>query len=794
MLKKPLSFLKYLIGWPLSVLALFFVFRIIFANTAKFDFDVSSISIPLLILSLVLFVVYFFLRAHLWMMILGDNSKHLSFKENLLYWSTSELKRYIPGNIWSLISRTKSFERETLSKKQVLVFIAHEAIIICLSSLIISLFYLWNFRNNEILKYSVLFFTIISFCIFIFSINLSKLFPKVNKFTRFLNLMLLNNGPFANFKILLFGILTFFVFGLASYLSVVSLFYIDIKNILILISLFNLSFFIGYISLITPMGLGVREAASTAGLAFFILNSFAAISSVFIRIIFIISELLSLFLVIMWNRLNFSLIKRAESFISSHKHELLLFVFVCIYILYFTTASFLRYDNFFTGRFDLGNMDQTVWNTINGRIFQLTDPDGTGIISRLSIHADFILLLLSPLYFIWESPKMLLLLQTVVLSFGALFVYLISKEILKNKNISLVFGTVFLLNPAVGFTNLYDFHPVTLATTFLLAVYYFFLKKKYLWLLVFSVLAGLTKEEVWAIIAIFGLFIIGRAFFEKKKNHIELFLGIMLLLGGAGFAYILIAKVIPFFKGSEHFALSYFSDFGDSPLTIISNILLDPVKTFSTVFEKSRLLFLNQLLSPLGYLSLLSPVFLIFALPDLTINLLSSNPALHQIYYQYSATITPFIFVSGIYSCKIITRYFKKIDFEKLSIYILLCAFISLYLTGPVIGSKKANIDMFSKQLSNRVLVEKFLTSIPKHYSVAATNNLGSHLSQREFIYNIPYGMEKADVVVFLLNDVFAQPSLDAQKIMTASLKNHPDFALIIENGDFIAFKNLKNL
>src|ERR1035437_4386206 len=124
------------------------------------------------------------------------------------------------------------------------------------------------------------------------------------------------------------------------------------------------------------------------------------------------------------------------NFIKRHKYALALLSFIALYIAYFTTASFLRYDNFFTGRFDLGNMDQTVWNAIHGRIFQLTDPNGTTNISRLAFHADFILVLISPLYLIWSSPEMLLLLQTVILGLGAIVVYFIAKNIIKNKNLS----------------------------------------------------------------------------------------------------------------------------------------------------------------------------------------------------------------------------------------------------------------------------------------------------------------------------------------------------------------------
>ena len=111
------------------------------------------------------------------------------------------------------------------------------------------------------------------------------------------------------------------------------------------------------------------------------------------------------------------------------KFELILAILAISYFSYFTIASFLKYDNYYTGRFDLGNMAQTVWNTIHGNVFLLTDPNGTEEISRLAFHADFILILLSTFYLIWEDPRMLLLIQTLILSFGGVFVYLIAKNL-----------------------------------------------------------------------------------------------------------------------------------------------------------------------------------------------------------------------------------------------------------------------------------------------------------------------------------------------------------------------------
>jgi uncharacterized membrane protein len=47
--------------------------------------------------------------------------------------------------------------------------------------------------------------------------------------------------------------------------------------------------------------------------------------------------------------------------------------------------NILRHDAFASG-LDLGNMDQTVWNTLHGRWFSLTTEGGT--VSRFFHHAE----------------------------------------------------------------------------------------------------------------------------------------------------------------------------------------------------------------------------------------------------------------------------------------------------------------------------------------------------------------------------------------------------------------------
>jgi len=472
--------------------------------------------------------------------------------------------------------------------------------------------------------------------------------------------------------------------------------------------------------------------------------------------------------------------KNLLSVIISHKHELILIFLVTIYIIYFTTASFLRYENFYAGRFDLGNMDQIVWNTAHGRTFQATNENGnTGL--RLADHADFILLFLSPSYFIWEDPRMLLLIQTIVVAFGAFLVFLIAKKILKNKNLSLLFSVLFLLNPSLERANLYDFHGVVLATTFLLAAFYFLFLNKFKWVVFFVILAGITKEQVWIIIAFIGLYI---ALLKQKK-----ILGFSIFTASVGIFYLLIWHIMPGIKGMNHFALSFYSDFGDSPSRVVKNIIFSPIQVTKVLFHLNKLEYIYKLFVPIGFISILSPLYLLFALPDLFINLLSNNGNLHQIDYQYTSAITPFIFIAAIFSLQKLKKKFPNISYSYFSIYLILAGIYSYYMLSPLPGAKNPNLDMITKPQEKKELINFAISQIPENASVAATNNLGAHVAHRKVTYTIPLGIDKADIVMFLLNDPFAQPSLQNQKEIVKQMKKDENYNILFDKDDFIVFK-----
>lgn len=763
---KLLTFLKLFLGWPITFISFFFIFKLIKDKSGIISFNIKDINIFLLTLGTLCFFIYFILRTMLWQKILASKGHVLPLREASFLWATSEIRRFVPGNIWSFASRILLFSQKKIDKKVVVFLMIQEAQSVALGNAILSVFsfsfVLYTFFPN----------------IFVLPVILLGYYIVFAGF-----LLYTHKNIKIKMRLLTYSIGAFFFFSLGTYFSITSITSLSPYYLLTFLSFFSLCYLIGYLSIITPMGLGVREAILAAGLAQFIAAPIAAAAAIYTRILLILSEIIFFLFSRLWHKTKNSYIQFLEQYIKNNWQVIIIFIGIFLYILYFSFASFARYDNFYTGRFDLGNMDQTVWNSSRGRIFQLTDPNGTEIISRLSFHADFFLVFLAPLYKLWPNPKFLLLIQTIILAFGAFFVYLISKKILNNKVIPLILAIVFLLNPGVEHSNLYDFHSVATATTFLLGAFYFLLQKNYIWLSAFYLLAGSTKENIWLTMLFFGFFI-----FFKEKQIKQKLLGLFIILGSLSIFYYLVWQAIPQARGGQHFAISYYSDFGDSPTAIVKNAIFSPLKIVTNLIREDRFTYMFQLFFPLGFLSILSPLFLLFAAPDFFITLMSNNSQLRQIYYHYSASITPFLFISAIYGIKKIIFIYSKSQ-TYIPFYLIATTALSAYFFGPLPIAKTPNTTMFTNPLKNKEEINMFLAGINKHYSVAATNNLGSHLSHRQRIYTIPQGVDKADIIAFLLNDPSAQPSLASQIQMAQKLKQDNHYTLLFEKDDFIVFK-----
>ena len=199
-----------------------------------------------------------------------------------------------------------------------------------------------------------------------------------------------------------------------------------------------------------------------------------------------------------------------------NKFLIILWFFILTFIIFFSYLSIKRYRTLNSYYYDLGIMNQVVYNTSKGRFLEMTNQELIKNTSRLAIHFDPILALFAPFYKIYEGPEILLISQALILGLGAWAVYLIAEKILKKKSISLIFALLYLFYFPVQRAVLFDFHAVTLATTFFLFAIYFQEVRKWSWFFIFILLALLTKEHVGLVVISLGLYLI----FVKKQKKI----------------------------------------------------------------------------------------------------------------------------------------------------------------------------------------------------------------------------------------------------------------------------------
>ena len=150
----------------------------------------------------------------------------------------------------------------------------------------------------------------------------------------------------------------------------------------------------------------------------------------------------------------------------------LLALAVLLYAAYFSYLTILRYQAFEARALDMGNLHQAIWNTAHGNWFRMTNQEA-GLTSRLSMHVEPILVPIAGIYRIFPGVETLLILQAIVVALGAVPLFALARRLQLGDWPALAFGVAYLLNPTVQAANWLEFHPVTLAPTFLMAAFYF---------------------------------------------------------------------------------------------------------------------------------------------------------------------------------------------------------------------------------------------------------------------------------------------------------------------------------
>jgi uncharacterized membrane protein len=391
----------------------------------------------------------------------------------------------------------------------------------------------------------------------------------------------------------------------------------------------------------------------------------------------------------------------------------------------FGLLSLQRHNTFGTFAYDLGEFDQAVWLLSHGK-YAFDTIRGLYIFGD---HVCLTILALAPFYWFWSDARVLLIAQTLFLALGALPLYWIAKDKLKGSWIALLFPFLYLMYPALQWTNWDEYHPDTLATPMLLFAFYFLTRKKYIPFTLCAAIVLLTKEDFAFTVAALGIY----AFLTYDRKW-----GAALVAGSAAWFLVATRVILVHFNGVGLLHVNVYGALGSSWQEVAMAFLTKPGLIFKSIATPGKLLYLTQLLAPVAFLSLLAPSVLAICLPAVVINLLA-GPYQSMLIYHYTVLITPFVFVA-------LVNAFAKVEPTSYAKYLAVGTLLVVALVANAAWSPSplsGNVGFWGVYTPRIATLEEAISHLPKDASVSATYAFVPHVDHRQYVYLWPNPFEK---------------------------------------------------
>ncbi|RYF29653.1 MAG: DUF2079 domain-containing protein [Chloroflexi bacterium] len=386
-------------------------------------------------------------------------------------------------------------------------------------------------------------------------------------------------------------------------------------------------------------------------------------------------------------------------------------------LLLYLVISISKHLHFGSTGYDLVIFDQAVRNY---SLFSAPASTFRGFENLLGDHFHPILAVLAPLYWIADTPIMLLIAQALLIVSAAIPVYLYG--IKKLSRMSALFVVIaFILNAALLRAIYFDFHEIAFAIPLIAWAIYFIETGRWKWLYASLALLLLTKETFGILAVFFGLYLLAKRQFYRGTA--------VILVGVASF--LLITKVvIPYFAGGGSFNYWTYDQLGSDLPSAIGGIITNPLFALSLLFLPAVKIvtFIKTFGIFFGF-TFLSPI-IILAVPLVLERFLSSNSNYWQFHFHYGATVAPILAMAFIDGVDRLTKYgfLQKYNPRKYITYVsggAAAVAVVLFAISPMTFiAKPSNWSMTNMERSGYSMI----SSVKKSESVCATNHIAPHL------------------------------------------------------------------
>lgn len=436
---------------------------------------------------------------------------------------------------------------------------------------------------------------------------------------------------------------------------------------------------------------------------------------------------------------------------------------ILAYGIYFSAYSIENHRALLTHASDLGQIDQSIWNTLHGHLLEVTRRDGTQA-PRFTDHVEPLFILLSLVFMIYDDVQALLIAQSFAIAIGALAVFWIARKrlvpapgsILETERrrdwLAVGFAAVYLLFPALEAANLAEFHAVTFAPALILFAYHFGAERKWGFFALAAFLALMVKEEISLLVFMlsayfsvsdFRLLISARRTNPERSrtgtlvfNRVPLFFAILAIAWFALTVFVIIPA---------------FSPLGKSVYTCRYIVSEECGIVARGLFLNERAGYLLALFASVGFVALFDPIALILGAPLILANVVSNYPAQYSGTFHYSAPIAPYLVLAAIGGTvrmqgwlqrardarlRVLASPFFRIGVSVLP-FIIALSYHALAGYTPIGGAFS-----WTPLDAHAELLARFTNQIPREAIVAATPALHPHLSHRRFLYRYSTALE----------------------------------------------------
>ena len=435
------------------------------------------------------------------------------------------------------------------------------------------------------------------------------------------------------------------------------------------------------------------------------------------------------------------------------------------FVLLTILLSFRQHDSFHTHAFDMGYIDNVLWNTSLGRLFDNDFPDKPR--NFMGEHFSPGLLVLAPLYWLWSDARVLFVAQSFALAAMVVFCYYFVRR--RYPVPALLLTIALLLQPSLWTIALGEFHEIVLAVPLvawaLVAMFDFRGRWRTVGVWVGLLGALLMKEELAVLVAAMGVYLLAAAILQRGRPSAERLpgpgavTGIALLLvplAWLGFVLGVLPVLAP--DTVSHWQ-DRFGDIAPTPFAGILRLISDPAYTVGRLATAARAQAVLRQLWPLAFLPVLAPLIFSLALPVLGYLLLSGKASVSQLQFWYVAPVLPVLFVAAAAAVAWSPRGRAQIYATLLAV----AAGSAYFLLGPgpaAVGFEPGRFAVTARTECGA----KLLGMIPAGASLSAQDNLVPHLAHRRTLFVFPsLGEPPAEYV-----------ALDARYEFTGGYSNWP--------------------